>query len=245
MKAGISSTFILLAVIALSYVVIGVVSIKHTAIKRSPITPVPQNDDKFLTIADVEIIHPNSPPVSIPVTNLTFPGTGFHTNDIKWEVIVNIAKAAWQIYKDGKPVLNSQRDYASAVPSGITSWTDLSNWDTYSWGPFKINYKNLYSITVVSLTFNYQYAYGGRGADGKGRYLNQATVMPTDISVLWGWTFDATMNVQPPLNLGSATNPIAGLVLTLDWKVSSGLSKIQNACSVRVSGDGSAKILSC
>jgi hypothetical protein len=243
MKAAISSIFILLSIIAFSHVVIGGPN-KRAAI-RSPITPIPQNDDKFLTIADVEIIHPNSPPVSIPVSNLTIPGTGFHTNDIKWEVIVNIAKAAWEIYKDGKPVLNSQRDYASAVPSGLNSWTDLTNWDTYSWGPFKINYKNLYSITVVSLTFNYQYAYGGRGADGKGRYLNQATVMPTDISVLWGWSFDAQMNVQPPLNLGSAASPVAGLVLTLDWKVSSGLTKIQNACSVRVSGDGSAKILSC
>jgi hypothetical protein len=81
----------------------------------------------------------------------------------------------------------------------------MEQWSSPATRSYNVIYKNLLGITVLDLTytviffffclkffilfffFKVTYTYGGR-LNGKGRYLDNISIIPTHVSVAWGFT---------------------------------------------------------
>lgn len=153
--------------------------------------------------------------------------------------IINIANKIWQIIKLNAPVSTINTKYASAVPEGITAWTQLSEWKkpkTYVYGFYA---ENLYGLTMVDVKYKVIYTYGGK-YKGKGYYLTGVTVTPTVVDVGWGYRFSLGASVPDSTitNIGTSANPVAALQLKLMWKISTVMKDSTGTSIYYIQGDG-------
>lgn len=149
--------------------------------------------------------------------------------------IINIGKKIFNVVEAGRPVVNIKMDTANALPRGLTCWADLSGWNRPASKVFNVKYQNALGMTVVDFSYRLTYTAGG-SADGVGKYITNATFQPANVYVAWGFKFDATAEIPSVFNTGSKADPVAGMQMMLDWKVTSPLAHIQQAESYFVSG---------
>ncbi len=182
------------------------------------------------------------------------PMTGFALEDgnplddlndakIAIDTIINIGKEVWKIIEANKPVVNQRFDVAHALPQGIQSAFALEAWQSPKSRVFRTFYKNLYGANVVDFTFRVLYTYGGSLA-GKGAYLTNVTVLPAELNVAWGYTFEAEGVVPSILNVGTSADPVAGMSLDLKWKVVTVMKHHERTQSFFIRGDGAFENLS-
>lgn len=158
--------------------------------------------------------------------------------EIGWSDIINIGQKLWAIVEANKPVVNVHgAPVASALPRGLTCWNELDGWQAPKIQSYDVTYKNGFGMEVVKFRFRLQYTYGG-GRSGKGKYLANVTVAPAEISVMWGYTFNADVEVLQAVNLGTSDNPVAGLELNLKWGVKTVMKQSDNSFHFFVQGDG-------
>jgi hypothetical protein len=152
--------------------------------------------------------------------------------------IINIGKAIWQIVEDGKPAVTKTINTASALPRGVSCWTDLSGWSRPFYKTFLVQYENAYGVKVVD--FRYRLIYMARGSvDGVGKYITNATFVISKLNVSWGFTFNATVEVPSVFNLGTKANPVAGMQMNMHWTVDTTVRHEEATQSYFISGDGS------
>ncbi len=156
--------------------------------------------------------------------------------------IINIGKVVWSIVEAGKPVLNLQTNVASALPKGISGWSDLSHWAEPVSSSFAVSAKNTFGIEVVSFKYRIVYVYGG-SYNGKGHYIGYASLEPSDIQVAWGFNLDAQAFIQNVFNAGSDKDPVGALQLMMQYKISSPMAIIQQSQSYYMNGKGAFKSL--
>jgi hypothetical protein len=154
--------------------------------------------------------------------------------------IINIGLKVWQFIKDNAPTIDVSRSSASAVPSGITNWDQLENWHEPRSVSYNLKYKNLLGMVVVDFTFKVVFIWGGQYKN-IGQYITGATVVPTDIKVLWGYNFEAVVNIANVVNAGTTAAPLAAMTMEINWKVSNPLVKENSAMNFWISGDGKIK----
>jgi hypothetical protein len=161
--------------------------------------------------------------------------------EISWADIINIGQKVWAVVEANKPVVTVGKiPVAYALPRGLMCWNDLDSWQAPKVNSYEVTYKNGFGMEVVKFRFRLQYTYGG-GLQGKGKYLANVTVAPAEISVVWGYTFDANVDVAQAVNLGTVDSPLAGLELNLKWKVKTVLKESDNSFNFFVQGDGVAQ----
>ncbi len=153
--------------------------------------------------------------------------------------IVNIAIKIWGLIKDNAPVVNVSSKYATAVPQGIASWINLTNWKgpkAYTYG-FYAN--NLYGVEVINVRYKVIYMYGG-DYKGKGNYLTGVSIVPEIVDVAWAYRFD--LNAEVPdstiANVGSSENPMASMQLKLSWTIATMIKESQGTSIYYIQGDG-------
>lgn len=153
--------------------------------------------------------------------------------------IINIAQKIWTIIEKNKPVVDVQNQYAAAVPSGITHWTQLGGWKPPQGEVYRLTFKNLYGMKVVDVRFSVLRSYGG-SYNGKGRYLTAVTIEPLAVDVLWAYKF--TLSTEVPdtgiFNVGSAADPVAGMLVNVKWRVQTPINDTQGKGIYYVQGDG-------
>ncbi|MBI4656876.1 MAG: hypothetical protein HY746_09060 [Elusimicrobia bacterium] len=153
--------------------------------------------------------------------------------------IINIASKIWAIVEKNKPVVDIDTKYATAVPEGISAWTQLSEWKkpkTYIYGFYA---ENLYGSVMIDLKYKVTFTYGGK-YKGKGLYLTGVTVVPTTVSVGWGYRLGISAFAPDSTiaNVGTHESPVASMQLKLTWKISTPI-KEQNGTSVYyIEGNG-------
>ncbi|KAL9655668.1 hypothetical protein ABK040_002328 [Willaertia magna] len=152
--------------------------------------------------------------------------------------ILDYASKAWEFIKKNEPVQNFKNFYANALPKGVSSGNDLNSWSAPKSKGYKIVFENTLGMSVVSFHYHLIYQYGGQTANGKGRYLDGVHFAPTDIEVMWGFTFDCNVEVPSIVNAGTATDPIAQMMIELQYSIKSLLKVITNTVSFSVRGDG-------
>lgn len=156
------------------------------------------------------------------------------------EKIINIAEKIWAIIERNAPVVNINTQYATAVPDGITSWTQLQSWSrprTYTYGFYA---ENRYGVTVLDVQYKVAYSYGGNYR-GKGKYLTGVTVIPEKVDLAWGYKFNMTAQVPDStvVNVGTHADPHAALQLKLNWRVSTPIKSSDGTSVYYIQANGS------
>jgi hypothetical protein len=157
--------------------------------------------------------------------------------EIGWADIVNVGQKIWEIIKENKPVLNIETPVAHALPRGLTCWNELEGWRAPITKSYEVSYVNGFDMEAVKLRVRLHYTYGG-GKAQMGKYLTNVTVLPSEINVAWGYTFNAKVEVADAINMGTVDNPLAGLELNLRWNVQTIFMESENSVHFFVQGDG-------
>jgi len=139
--------------------------------------------------------------------------------DVVVDQIINIGKKVWAVVASGKPVMNVKFDFASAMPKGITVASELHGFSDLQFKSFEYVGTNLYGMEVFKVQYTVVYQYGGAFA-GKGAYIASASIVPQNVSVVWGYSLDMDVNNVSVANLGTSESPVAGMNLLANIKVS-------------------------
>lgn len=150
--------------------------------------------------------------------------------------IINIGKKIWAVVDAGKPVVNIKVDTANALPRGVQCWTDMAGWSVPQVKGYRVQYENAYGINVVDFTYHVSFIANGN-VDGVGKYITNATFIPSNLSVAWGFTFNANATVPMVLNQGTKEAPMAAMQMNMQWKVDSVMSHQETTQSYFITGD--------
>lgn len=151
--------------------------------------------------------------------------------------IINIGQKIWTVVEKGKPISNYTNLKATALPENATKWDQLENWQKPRSKIIGITYKNAYGIEVVRFIYRIVFLYGG-SARGVGQYIGYAAVEPLEITVAYMYTFNARASVDAVYNMGSSQNPLAGMILNINWTVETVLKKSTMTHSYVLDGTG-------
>lgn len=156
--------------------------------------------------------------------------------------VINLGKKLWSVVELGRPVVNINVDSANALPQGVLCWNTLTGWRAPESKVYRVFYTNGFGSRVVDFSFRVIYTTGGT-FNGQGQYITNATVVPANLEVSWGYTFNANTVVPSVFNSGTVERPVAGMQLNLNWSVDTVIKHSQQAETFYVGGDGSFKKL--
>jgi hypothetical protein len=136
-----------------------------------------------------------------------------------------------------RAVVDIQTSYGNVLPAHITDPFQLQSWSSPPAShQFTVNVYNRLKQRVLQFTYSLQFTYGG-SLDGKGAYLDRVTVIPSRISVAWGFVFNANVQIASVHNIGTNDNPIAAAHVELNYRLA-GLNIVERTESFHVTGDG-------
>jgi hypothetical protein len=151
--------------------------------------------------------------------------------------VINIGKKIWAVVEAGRPVVDFKTDVATALPAGARCWNDLQQWQAPRSKTYSVSMKNLYNSEVVRFVYRVNYLVGGT-ADGIGKYIGYATAIPKDLYVAWGYKFDAKATVPVVYNMGTRSEPMAGMQITMQYKVSTVMNVLEQSQVYTIDGLG-------
>ncbi|HEY8272614.1 MAG TPA: hypothetical protein VIG33_17100 [Pseudobdellovibrionaceae bacterium] len=221
-----------------------------------------QNDVKYFQLAKVKVTEVTN---QYPLTEtFTQPGLGEDCNpasrakvldngvpslnpadpldqiSIIIDKIVNIGKKVWAIVETGRPTVHIKTYTANALPQGLKCWSDLTGWQIPQSKVYRVQYENLYGMDVVDFAYRVTFTAGG-ALKGQGKYITNATIMPADLNVSWGYTFNANAEVPSVFNMGTSEQPVAGMQMVMKWSVDTVMNHAEQAESYYVGGDNTMK----
>lgn len=156
--------------------------------------------------------------------------------------IINIGTKIWNVLEKGKPVANYKQQKATAVPQNITAWQQLEGWNNPKAKFYEISYKNLYGVTVAKLVYKIIYLSGG-SYKGQGKYIGYVSVEPQEFTTAYLYTFNVQAQVESVYNKGTSENPLAGMIININWTVSTMLKKETQSYSYHIDGLGNFSAL--
>ncbi|MFZ3231339.1 MAG: hypothetical protein WA160_14110 [Pseudobdellovibrio sp.] len=218
--------------------------------------------ENYLTISSVEVIddtqkyqrnfddikhrYQSSRIMSAPMsTSLAMPSfsksaSGIETLDVAdmaLDKIINLGQKVWTVVEKGQPRMSYQNTVASALPENAKSWNDLENWKEPQTKVLSVAYKNFYGVEVVRFTYRIILVAGG-DVNGVGSYIGYAAVEPIKMTTAYLYTFNAEAAVMNISNKGTHANPLAGMVLTVRWNVSTLVKKTLGSHTFFLDGTG-------
>jgi hypothetical protein len=162
--------------------------------------------------------------------------------DVIIDKIINLGKKVWAVIELGRPVVNLKSDVATALPEGAKCWSALTRWKNPDSQTYKMVFKNTYGVEVVSFEYRIIYLHSGE-VNGKGKYIGYATSVPANIRVLYGFNLNVNTVVPTVYNMGSSSNPVAGMQMDLKWQLSTVASENRGTVSYVIDGNGGFKRL--
>ncbi len=139
------------------------------------------------------------------------------------DTIVNVAKFAWEVIKDGKPAVDISSSSANAVPE-VQDWQSLTN----TTGPniYRMKYHagfmwplDDYDHVQFEILLKWDF---GAHYHGGGAFIPNVWVEVPECFVGWPWNVNIGLSAQHPTNAGQAEAPLARLPVTVKGTVSSG-----------------------
>lgn len=205
------------------------------------------SDKKFNKISSVEVSLISTDVLnqetSTLLYNKTIPVNPLDVTGKVIEISRNLVALGEDVYKlviKGKP--SNKTDYTpiSVIPKINGEPVDLldtENWKNPIKRTYRISYKNVYGIQVVTFRFSVLFGYGG-SYDGKGAYLTGAQIIPEEVNTLFGFDFSATMKLGGIMNQGTRANPVAVAILNLEHTVNSLMVAHTRTDSFMITGRG-------
>lgn len=155
---------------------------------------------------------------------------------VNLDMIVNLANQTWEVIKANQPVVNVQFNFANALPRGLTDSSALAGFSDITSKSYRIRGTNGFGMTVYDVTMTAVHQYGGQ-YDGKGQYLESVAIVPSNVSVLWGYTVNYSVDKVSTTNGGTSENPIAQLTLQAKFKVETVVQKNETNTVFQFRGD--------
>ena len=163
-------------------------------------------------------------------------------SQITTDQVVAIGKEVWTFIEQNKPVVNTNTDYAGAIPDGITDWRTLAGWKNTMRGPITFSWINGFNAETVHIDFKWSNTYNGNH-DGIGKYVTQVGPSLGKVDVSWGYTVDIDVRALSPLNIGTKEEPIAQIDVEIHCRASTVLSDIFKNYRARFKGTGEIEYL--
>lgn len=163
--------------------------------------------------------------------------------------LLALGKKIWPIIEAGRPVVNS--NFAPAISvlprvegasSNEIAFYEMENWSAPRQQSYKVAYKNGWGSEVISFVYTVAFQYNG-SYQGKGRYITGLDVRASQISVSWGFEFNADSVLVNIANLGSKDSPVASATVRINYSAKSILRTIQTSESFHVNGNGQSSKL--
>lgn len=159
--------------------------------------------------------------------------------------LIALGQKVWPIIKAGKPVINNDLNkiHPIYVLPSIASQTPeftfyaMSGWNMPVSKSYRVSYKNGFGAEVIGFTYTVLMQGGGQ-YEGSGNYLGGVQVVASNISVAWGFEFNANSTFLSAMNLGTVESPVAGAMLRIDYKAKSILKEIVSSEVFTVNGLG-------
>lgn len=155
--------------------------------------------------------------------------------------MVGLGEQIYNLVRKGRPVINTQTAAISVMPrqgaDGFVDVMDTEGWSMPSSTHIRADYKNGFGGVVVSFEYTIVFSYGG-SHDGVGRYITGAQIIPSNVSVSYGFTFDSSMQLMSVANLGSRQNPVASAILNVKYTVGSMFKVIETSDTYQITGKG-------
>jgi len=209
----------------------------------------PKPDSEYLTINSVEVMELPDPEADAFMGRFAWvddcTSEGWYDPKASMDdlnTIVAFGEKIWTIVEAGRPKVHIKTPVVHALPPSTKCWMNLENWQAPKSALWQIVYKNLYGIEVVKFKYRVLFNYGG-GRNGLGKYVANATVIPAEVNVAWGFSFDAQVQVGRVLNVGTTKSPTAGLQMGVNWTVKTVLKETIRTDNVFLQGDGLMKKL--
>jgi hypothetical protein len=158
------------------------------------------------------------------------------------EKLLALGQKIWKIVEAGRPVVSTNFTPAVHVlpktsEDPASSFAQLENWSAPAYKKYRVEYSNLFGVTVIGFTYTVSFQYGG-SFQGAGKYLTGVTVAASEISVDWGFNFDAASSLVTISNRGSSANPVAAATIKIDYTAKSVMREIRSSESFHVTGSG-------
>jgi hypothetical protein len=150
---------------------------------------------------------------------------------------ITLGEKIWAVIVANRPAANVSTQRVAILPTALSDWAQMEGWQGPAVDTYQMIAKNGFGSTVVSQTYVIARNYGGN-LGGKGKFLANATVIPTTIDVSWGYTINALVEVGQTVNMGTKENPVPAIDLQLQWKIDSVLKHMEGRDSFIVKGDG-------
>ncbi len=155
--------------------------------------------------------------------------------------LIALGKEIYKIIEAGRPVTNINSVPVEILPrdeqgNTITAM-ELHGWRAPVVRKYRVATKNYLGMRPVSFEFMLIFSHGGQN-QGKGMYITGAQIKPSSVDVKWGYRLDADFKVLSIMNQGSYEDPIAGAVLSIDYKVSTILQSQMHNKTFYINGLG-------
>jgi hypothetical protein len=77
---------------------------------------------------------------------------------------------------------------------------------------------------------------------GRGQYLANVVVVPTQVVAQWGVTLDIWTENREPVNVGTLAEPVAGLGFDLRYRAKTWVSEVNGTQDYFITGNGEMRI---
>jgi hypothetical protein len=159
-------------------------------------------------------------------------------------MIIMAGVKVWNVIINNRPSADLASAYASAIPGFDFNWEDLKDWRKVT-KKYRFTMDSKLQGRAVDIVYEVSFFHGAVPTPGsagrKGHYIANFTVKPLDIKLKWGWKVALTASMSNPMNVGTASEPVAWLNADLKWQYAKPLTtepKIQ-LNSITVDGLGS------
>lgn len=183
----------------------------------------------------------------------TTAGTGtFNDRSEKVGTVIGIAKdivalgeQVYELVKKGKPTNTTEYAPISVLPKAAVSgrevdWDELENFSMPTEKKFVTSIKNGVGNEVVRFEYMVIFSHSGT-FNGAGKYITGAEIVPVSVKTSFGWDFSATMKLGGIMNNGTVADPIAGVNLTIKYKMDSWSSAFERNDLIYINGAGQIK----
>lgn len=158
-----------------------------------------------------------------------------NAQSIQVDAIYNMGRNVWNIVEKGKAVVNVKTKSASALPRGISHWTQMRGWKVTSFRS-GVEVNQLIGGKVIDLKYRIMFTHHG-SANGVGKYIGYATVDP-EVNAKWAAPkLDVWVSVPAIFNMGTAQNPIAAMKIDVHIRTKR-LQTYETVDSYIITGNG-------
>lgn len=151
--------------------------------------------------------------------------------------IINLGEKVWNIVQKGRASISYSGSMASALPAHVNSWEQLESWKTPQTKVVRMIYKNIFGLEVARFTYRIILLYGGR-SNGVGEYIGYATIEPLEIISSYLYDINAKASVASVYNKGDSKNPIAAMILNIEWSIETVFKKVFIKHAYNLDGSG-------